>query len=58
MKGSYSVRIDKELYDQSVEILNALGLTFAAGVTLFLKQVVQTEGLPFALKLKPTEEEK
>ncbi len=45
-----TIRIDDDLKKECDLILNDLGLTMSAAMTLFLKQVVRTRGIPFELK--------
>lgn len=50
-----SVRIDEELKKQSQQDFDDLGLDLTSGITLYLKQVVREQGLPFTPKLEPFE---
>lgn len=43
-------RIDNDLKKECDLIFDDLGLTMSAAMTLFLKQVVKTRGIPFELK--------
>ncbi len=45
-----TIRIDNELKKECDLIFDDLGLTMSAAMTLFLKQVVKTRGIPFELK--------
>lgn len=45
-----TIRIDDSLKARSDEVLDALGLSFSAAVTLFLKQVVNTRSIPFRIQ--------
>lgn len=58
MKDNYSIRIDPQLHDEAVKILATLGLTFSAGIDIFLKYVVRKRGIPFDLRLEPGEMKK
>jgi len=40
-------RIDPELKEQAEHILNSLGLPPSSAITMFYKQVVLQQGLPF-----------
>lgn len=51
VNASIKTRIEPELKDQAEATLNALGLDLSSGIRLFLKQVVLTQGLPFAVTL-------
>lgn len=44
-------RIDPELKEQAEYILNSLGLPPSSAITMFYKQVVLQQGLPFDVKL-------
>lgn len=44
-------RIDPELKEQAEHILNSLGLPPSSAITMFYKQVVLQQGLPFNVKL-------
>ena len=45
------VRIEPELKEQAEDILNSLGLPPSSAITMFYKQVVLQQGLPFDVKL-------
>ena len=45
------IRIDEKLKKQSVELFNDLGLDMSGAVTMFLKQCVLRNGLPFAVEM-------
>lgn len=44
-------RIDTKLKEQAEHILNSLGLLPLSAITMFYKQVVLQQGLPFDVKL-------
>lgn len=44
-------RIDPELKEQAEKVLNTLGLPPSSAITMFYKQVVLQQGLPFDVKL-------
>ena len=46
-KVQTSLRIDKEMFDESREILRSLGMNFSEAVNVFAAMVVQEKGLPF-----------
>ena len=48
-----NIRIEPELKKEVEKTLNDLGLNIADAVTVFLKQVVMTNSIPFMIK-KPT----
>lgn len=45
------IRIDEKLKKQSTELFNNLGLDMSGAVTMFLKQCVLRNGLPFAVEM-------
>lgn len=48
------VRIEPDLKEQAEAILSALGIPASNAITMFYKQVVLQNGLPFAVKLPQT----
>ncbi len=48
-----NIRIEPELKKEVETILNDLGMNIADAVTIFLKQVVMTDSIPFIIK-KPS----
>lgn len=48
-----NIRIEPELKKEVEETLNDLGMNIADAVTVFFKQIVMTESIPFVIK-KPT----
>lgn len=44
-------RIEPELKEQAEQVLNSLGLPPSSAITMFYKQVVLQQGLPFDVKL-------
>ena len=47
---SINIRIEPELKKDVEETLNELGINIADAVTIFFKQIVMTESIPFAIK--------
>ena len=45
-----NIRIEKQLKDESTQILEGLGLSLSTAVTLFLKQVTFQNALPFKVE--------
>ena len=45
------IRIDEKLKKQSTELFENLGLDMSGAVTMFLKQCVMRNGLPFAVEM-------
>ena len=52
-----NIRIEPELKKDVEEILDCLGMNIAEAVTIFLKQVVMTESIPFYIKKKSLNKE-
>ena len=52
-KATINLRIDNDLKIDAEQILNRLGLTMSTAITLFLRQVELTGGLPFPVQLPP-----
>ena len=52
-----NVRIDAELKRQSEEIFNELGLTMSTALTVFLRQTIRYNGIPFDMRLNMPNEE-
>ncbi len=57
-KVSTNVRVDEQLKEKSVAILEELGFTLSSAVNIFLRQVVLNKGLPFEIALRDTKHEK
>ena len=45
------MRLDPELKDEALKVLEPLGLNLTGAVTIFLKAVVRESGLPFDMKM-------
>lgn len=52
--SNLSIRIDPVLKESSEKILNELGMPMSSAITLFLRQVVLHNGIPFDVKLPST----
>lgn len=46
-----TMRLDPELKDRAMKILEPLGLNMTGAVTIFLKAVVRKNGIPFDVAL-------
>lgn len=44
------IRVDSEVKENAEEILNSLGLTLSGAVNVFLRKIIQENGIPFSLK--------
>jgi DNA-damage-inducible protein J len=49
------VRIEDDIKDKASAILGELGLTISDAVSIYMKRIVKTGGIPFELRL-PTQE--
>ena len=45
-----TIRIDPEVKSQADRVLQYLGMTTSEAVTIFLRQVILTGGIPFSIK--------
>ena len=50
-KTVINVRIDAETKQAAQKIFRMLGISMSQGINLFLQQVIQCHGLPFAVQL-------
>lgn len=48
-----TLRIDDDLKSDCDRVFEDLGLNMTSAITLFLKQVVRTRGIPFAISSMP-----
>lgn len=49
-KVSTNISLDAELKHASQELFNDLGMDFSTAVTIFLKQALRVQGLPFSVE--------
>ncbi len=50
-KASANISIDADVKEQSLSILNQLGLDLSTAVGIFLRQTIRCNGLPFDVSL-------
>lgn len=50
-----SIRIDDDVKDQAKKLYDELGLDMSTAITLFLKQSIREQSLPFSVKLDSRE---
>ena len=50
-KMSMSIRLDSEVKEQAQQVFNHLGMDMTTAITIFLRQVLQYQGLPFDVRL-------
>jgi DNA-damage-inducible protein J len=48
--ANMTIRIDPDIKSQADNVLQYLGMTTSEAVTIFLRQVVLNNGIPFAVK--------
>ncbi len=47
---NYTVRLDVLVKEESEKLFNDLGLTLSSALNIFLRQALQAQGFPFAIK--------
>lgn len=52
-KDTLNLRVEKDVKDAAEKILDELGLSMTAAVTLYLKAIARTRGIPFSLTAAP-----
>ena len=52
-KVSANITLDSELKKQAMELFSDLGIDLSTAVTLFLKQAVINQGIPFPIVRNP-----
>ena len=48
---NYTIRLDESVKQAAEQVFNQLGLTLAAGLTVYLKTVARQQRIPFELTL-------
>lgn len=51
--ANLNIRVDDTLKKQAERVFSDLGITLSAATTIFLKQVVRYNGIPFELRADP-----
>lgn len=51
-----NVRVDENLKKTVDALLNELGMNMSTAITIYLKQIVRENGIPFEIKLEPNAE--
>ena len=51
--ANLNIRVDDTLKQQAELIFSELGISLSAATTMFLKQVVRYNGIPFELRVDP-----
>ena len=52
-----NVMVDSKTKEEATVILKDLGLSMSSAITLFLRQVIKNDGLPFEVKNKTSNKE-
>ena len=55
MKKNLNIRIEDNIKMEAMYIFDKIGLDLTTAITLFLKKSINEKGLPFDLKLSPSE---
>lgn len=50
-KMSMSIRLDSEVKEQAQQVFSNLGMDMTTAINIFLRQVIQYQGLPFDVRL-------
>jgi DNA-damage-inducible protein J len=51
--ANLNIRVDDKLKEQTEDIFDYIGMSLSTAVTIFLKQVVRSNGIPFELQGDP-----
>lgn len=51
--ANINIRVDDELKKQSEMIFEELGMNTSTAINIFLKQVIRSNGIPFAVQADP-----
>ena len=54
--ANVSIRMDMQLKKQAEELFSDLGLNMTTAVTMFLRQAVRSQGIPFEISRVPNAE--
>jgi DNA-damage-inducible protein J len=50
--SNINVRVDSDVKSTSTEILNSLGLDMTTAINIYLRQIIEFNGLPFPVQKK------
>lgn len=56
-QANICIRMDKDLKEQFINLCDSLGFTMSTAINIFVKAVVRTKGIPFALSIDDYNEE-
>jgi DNA-damage-inducible protein J len=51
--ANLNIRVDDVLKSQAEEVLDNIGMSLSTATTIFLKQVIRYNGIPFELRADP-----
>lgn len=51
-KTTMNLRVDASLKKDAEKVIDELGLSMSAAITIYLKMIVREKGLPFEVKVK------
>lgn len=57
-KTTLNLRVDKSVKKDCEKVLNELGISMSAAITLYLKMIVRHNGIPFDLRVVKNEPKK
>ena len=54
--SAINIMVDKKTKEEATVILKDLGLSMSSAITLFLRQVIKNDGLPFEVRNRSNQE--
>ena len=54
--SAINVNVPSDVKEEASEIFNSLGLNMSTAINMFLKKAISEKGIPFDVKLKPSDE--
>ena len=51
-QATVNIRIDRELKNQADTLFSAIGMSLTTAITVFIRQAVQEQAIPFQIQLK------
>ena len=45
-----NIMVDKKVKEDAVKVLDELGLSMSMAITIYLKQIIKTNSIPFQIK--------
>lgn len=56
LTSAINVNVPSDVKEEATNLFNSLGLNMSTAINIFLKRAIYEKGLPFDVKLKPSEE--